>query len=452
MAFLINRRDFTVATSSAAAAVLAGTGRAEPVAGYKPPAQILKGQLVKGRKVNIAAVGVGGMGLSDCSNWGGENVVALCDVDDKASDAARKRYPNAKYYKDFRKMFAEMADTIDAVSVSTPDHMHYPIALAAIQLGKHVYVQKPLTHTIEEARHLREAAKVHQVKTQMGNQGHSNQTTRLCKEWLNAGLIGDVARVDIWTNRPIWPQGCKKPTPAPVPPHLDWNLWQGVARKTDYSPAYLPFNWRGWWEYGCGAIGDMGCHTMDAAYWALDLRAPTRVELLKTAGNGNELSPPTGAVVRFHFSRRGNLCPCVMTWYEGSCRPPMPDTLEKDRNLGTSGQLFYGTKGILHGGGDYCNSVSFVPHAAKAELLKTRPPQTLPRIPRGDHYANWLDAIKGKIDEACSNFDYAAGLSELGALGNLAIRTGKSFDWDSAAMRCSDPDVQRFVSKTYCPF
>lgn len=450
MPFDLNRRDFTMGTT--ALALTTAMSVKAHIQGYRPPEKIITGQLVKNRKINIAGIGIGSMGEADCARWSEENVVALCDVDDRAAKKTRERYPQAKYYHDYRVMLAEMGDQIDAVSVSTPDHMHYPIALAAMQLGKHVYVQKPLTHTIQEARHLREAARIHKVKTQMGNQGHSNETTRICKEWLNAGLIGDVKRVDIWTNRPIWPQGCKKPKAEPIPSELDWNLWQGVAPKTEYSSAYLPFNWRGWWAYGCGAIGDMGCHTMDAAYWALDLRAPTRVELIKTSGDGNELSPPTGSVVRFYFPKRGNLCECVMTWYEGTCRPPMPSTLEPNRNLGTSGQLFYGTKGILHGGGDYCNTVAFVPYTAKTELLKIRPQKTLPRVANGDHYANWLDAIRGNVEESSSNFEYAAGLSELGALGNLAIRSGKSFDWDSHAMRCSDPEVQRFVTKVYSPF
>ncbi len=449
--FELNRREFVAAGGVATAAVLAGCSTCSAADLYKPPATVKKGQLIKDRKINIACVGIGGMGAGDAGHWTNENVVALCDVDDRNAGKTREKYPNAPYFRDYREMLAKLGDQIDAVTVSTPDHMHFPIALAAIQAGKHVYVQKPLTQTIHEARALREAARIHNVKTQMGNQGHSNEGTRLCKEWIEAGVIGDVTRVDIWTNRPIWPQNCQLPTDTPpVPEGVDWNLWLGVAPQRPYNGCYMPFKWRGWWDYGCGAIGDMGCHTMDAAFWALDLAAPTRVELVEIDG-GTEWSPAKGAIVKFTFPARGKLPPCTMTWYEGSKKAPMPPTLEAGRDLGNSGQLFYGTKGILHGGGDYCNSVRLIPESAMGEF-KNKPEKTLPRVERGDHYNNWLDAIRGKVEEACSNFEHAAPLSELGSLGNLAIRSGKSFNWDAKAMKASDPIAQQYVTKAYRKF
>ncbi len=448
--FTLNRREFVAASAlTATAAVL--TGCSKTCALYTAPADAKKGKLVTDRKINVACIGIGGKGKVDAGAMKGENVIALCDVDDTMTEETRKLYPNAKYYTDYRQLLTELEDQIDAVTISTPDHMHYPIALMAIQMGKHVYVQKPLTHTIEEARKLRQAARIHDVKAQMGNQGHSNEGTRLCKEWIEAGVIGDVTRVDIWTNRPIWPQNCQLPTDTPpVPATLAWNLWLGVAPTRPYSPAYVPFKWRGWWDYGCGAIGDMGCHTMDAAFWALDLAKPDRVELVEIDG-GTPWSPSSGAIVKFHFPARGKLPPCVMTWYEGNKKPPMPKELEAGRDLGIAGQLFYGTKGVLHAKGDYSESVRLIPESAMAEF-KNKPAKTLPRVTRGDHYQNWLDAIRGKVWQACSNFDHAAPLSELGAIGNLAIRSGKSFNWNSRTMTASDPAANQYITKTYRSF
>jgi len=449
MATMLGRRDFMAGSAAVSAALLGGIGCRS--AGYVPPDRIRVGRPVVGRPVNIACVGCGGKGADDIRGIAHENIVALCDVDPSRAASTFQAYPAVRKFTDYRTMLAEMDDQIDAVTVSIPDHMHYPVALLAIQMGKHVYVQKPLTHTIAEARRLREAARVHRVMAQMGNQGHCNEGTRLCREWIEAGVIGEVRRVDIWTNRPIWPQN--RPLPAgtpPVPDGLDWNAWQGVAPWRDYHPDFLPFHWRGWWDYGCGAIGDMGCHTMDAAFWALDLAAPTFVEPLRIEG-GNAFSGPAGAVVAFHFPARGKLPPLVMTWFEGVCGPPMPDTLEPGRNLGNSGQLFYGSKGILHGVGDYCDSVRLVPETAM-KAFTDRPPKVLPRIVKANPYRNWLDAVHGTIDRPASNFDHAAPLTELGQLGNLAIRSGKAFSWDAARMRASAPEAQAFTDKTYRMF
>ena len=237
-----------------------------------PATPRFKNLVTDGRKLRVACIGIGGKGYSDTMACLDEEIVALCDVDFVNGFKSFTELPRAARYRDYRQMLTEMGDQIDAVTVSTPDHTHFPAALMAIELGKHVYVQKPLTHTIEEARMLKAAAAKHGVVTQMGNQGHANEGTRLTKEWIDAGVIGTVREVHFWTNRPIWPQGVPIPDAEAMRETLDWNLWQGVAPERGYSSKIMPFNWRGFWDYGCGALGDMGCHIMDAAFWALDLR------------------------------------------------------------------------------------------------------------------------------------------------------------------------------------
>ncbi len=450
--FELSRRNFVVTAAVAAASVSIANEKIKPSAASEAPKALKKGKLVKGRKINIACVGVGGVGERDALHWEDENVVALCDVDERMSTKTRERYPDAEFYQDYREMFAKCGDKFDAVTIATPDHMHYPIALAAIQMGKHVFMQKPLAQTVTEMRALAKMAKLHDVKTQMCNQGHSNEGTRLCKEWITAGLIGDVTRVDVWTNRPVWPQNCQLPADVQqVPEGLDWNLWQGVAAERPYNECYLPLKWRGWWDYGCGATGDACGHTMDAMYWALELGAPSRVELTAIEG-GTEWSAPAGLSLKYHFPKRGGFPACVVNWYEGTKRPPLPQGLGEGVKLDPAGQLFYGSKGFLYAVGDYCNSVRLLPDAFMESVKDKLPAKTLPRIERGDHYNNWLDAIRGKVDEACSHFGYSAGLSELGALGSMAARAGRSFDWDAAQAKASDPLAQRYVTKTYRVF
>ncbi len=413
---------------------------------YVPPEIVRQGSLVIGRKINIACVGIGGMGFNDAAHWSGENIVALCDVDNRAARKTRERNPTAQYFRDYREMLAKYGDKIDAVTVTTPDHTHFSIAVAVLQAGKHLYLQKPLTYSIEESRLLLEAARVHGVKTQMGNQAHSTEAPRLCKEWIAAGVIGDVKHIDVWTDRPVWPQNCMPPSAGQtLPGGVDWELWLNVGPVRPYHSCYMPFRWRGWWEFGTGALGDMGCQLLNDAYFALDLKAPSHVELLEADG-GNEHAPPAGAKIKYSFPQRGHFAPCTLTWHEGTCKPPVPKELSEDgHHISANGTLFYGTKGILYSseGG----VVRLLPDAVMA-TFKKRPPKSLPRITGNDHYWNWLEAIRGNIPEACSNFEYAAPLNELCAIGNLAIRSGRSFDWDSAAMQASDPQAQAYVRRS----
>ena len=435
---MTTRRQFI--TSAAAAGLMAKVGAVEPA--------VRTGTLVKGRKINIACVGCGGKGADDVRQFSGENIVGLCDVDAARAQQTFAAHPKARVFRDWREMLAALDDQIDAVVVSTPDHMHFPVALRAIKMGKHVYVQKPLTHTVEEARRLLEAARLHKVVTQMGNQGHSNESTRRMKEWIEAGAIGDVTEVTIWTNRPVWPQDIELPKAAmPVPASLDWNRWLGVAPWRPYNRAFMPFDWRGWWDYGSGAIGDMGCHTMDAAFWALRLGAPESVSA-EVVG-GSEFSCPKGSVVTYRFPARGSLPPVTLKWYDGCCRPERPAILPEGENMPGSGQVFIGSKGAIFCPGDYCDSARILPESRRAEF--TEPPKTLPRVNNG-HYQNWLDGIRGVVDAPCSNFEHAAPLTEVALLGAVAVRSCSSFRWDAANLRCDNPAAQKFISKTYRMF
>jgi len=265
-------------------------------------------------KLNLAFIGVGGRGRASVEGLAEENHVAFCDVDEARAAATFKKYPAVPRFRDYRELLDKLANQIDAVVVATPDHMHFPIAMAAMQLGKHVFVEKPMAQTVDEVRKMAALAKEKKLATQMGIQGHAFEGMRILKEWLDAGVLGEVREIHTWTDRPIWPQGVKAPdhskvTPA-VPATLDWNLWLGVAKERAYDPAYLPFNWRGYWDFGTGALGDMGCHMMDGAYWALGLTQPTSLEA--TSSYQTDVSGPKASVVTYEFPARGRL-PAV-TW------------------------------------------------------------------------------------------------------------------------------------------
>ncbi|MDA1045212.1 MAG: Gfo/Idh/MocA family oxidoreductase [Verrucomicrobia bacterium] len=436
----ISRRSFLRATACGTAATLLP---AKPLMAASK--SIRKGEIITGRKLNIAAIGCGGKGESDIGSMASENIVALCDVDFARGQRTFNRFPEAKRFRDYREMLTEMDEQIDGVTVSTPDHTHFPAAMMAIEMGKHVYVQKPLTHTVAEARLLTEAARKHKVVTQMGNQGHSNEGTRLMKEWVEAGVIGEVREVHVWTNRPIWPQNIQAPKEKMTPPAtLDWNRWIGAAPFRDFHSSYMPFNWRGWWEWGCGAIGDMGCHTMDSNYWALSLGAPTHVSA--EVDGGNDLSCPAGSVVTYDFPARGDMPPVTYKWFDGSRKPPRPEVLEAGRNLSGSGQILYGSKGVIMDGSDYCESPRLIPESAMQAF--TRPPKTLERVPEG-HYVNWLRGIKGEVEAPSSNFEHAGPLTEMALLGNVAVRAGVAFNWDSKKLRCDRPEAQAYIDKKY---
>ncbi len=385
------------------------------------------GETAPSDKLNVACVGVGGKGFSDSEKMGSENVIALCDVDERQAfelqgeeeKNAYTLYPKAKRYKDFRRML-EKEKEIEAITVSTPDHTHAVIAMAAIQMGKHVFVQKPLTHTVQEARELADAARKAGVVTQMGNQGHAGEGGRLICEWIWDGAIGDVKEVHIWTNRPIWPQNLTAPEEVPsVPPTLDWNLWVGPAAWRPYHPAYVPFSWRGWWDFGTGALGDMGAHLIDHAYWPLKLKYPVSVHASSTEFTKD--SPPMAEIITYQFAARENMPPVTLIWYDGGLTPPRPAELEPGRRMGDGGGglLFVGTKGKLMCG-TYGRGPRLIPETAMKEY--NRPEKTLDRSP-GIH-EEWIKACKkGKPGLATTNFDYSAPLTETMLLGNIAVRS-----------------------------
>jgi len=453
----IDRRTFIKSASGATATAMMGFPHI--VAGQS-------GGLSPNDKLNLAFIGVGGKGATSIMpiNDLGHNIIGLCDVDERSIAKSVKKRGNGfsdildnavsrggRWYKDYRKMFEDLDEKLDGIVISTPDHMHFPIAMSAVNLGINVYCEKPLTHTVDEARRLAAAAKSHNVITQMGNQGHSNDGVRQLKELIAAGVIGQVREVYSWTNRPIWPQGLMKPKhnefiPV-VPKELDWELWQGVAPQREYDPAYLPFSWRNWWDYGCGAVGDMGCHVMDAAYYGLELGLPDSVEAMAT--NVNSQSAPSASAITYQFPKRGKFAAVTYHWLDGGLLPPIPKGLTKEDMFGDdhSGTLFIGDDGQVLTD-TYTETVRVFPESRSEAIRMNPPPQTIERV-TGTHQADWIQAIvEGR--KACSDWDYAAGLTEVGLLGNVAIRTGTRIDYDSQKMRVRNlPEANKFLSKEY---
>ena len=399
-------------------------------------------------KLNIACVGAGGKGVSDIEAVSMENLVAFCDVDDERATETYTKFPAVKRYKDFRVMLDENDSDIDAVTVSTPDHTHAVIAMTAIRMGKHVFVQKPLTHSIYEARKLAEAAREEEVVTQMGNQGHAGEGARLINEWIWDGAIGDVYEVHAWTNRPIWPQGIERPEAIPsVPPTLDWNLWIGPAPWRPYHPAYVPFSWRGWWDFGTGAVGDMGAHIMDHPYWALGLEYPDSVQASSTPLNSETF--PLASVITYNFPARGEKPPVKFMWYDGGILPPRPEELEPGRMMGEmgGGVIYVGTKGkLMHS--VYGENPRLIPESKMQEYK--RPEKTIPRSP-GIHQ-EWIDACKGN-GEATTNFDYSSKLTETMLLGNIALRMKDKntiLQWDGLNMKVTNlEEANQFMHNEY---
>jgi len=394
-------------------------------------------------KLNIASIGAGGMGSGNtrAAADAGANIVALCDVDwDRAGDTF-KRFPNAGKYKDFRVMLDKEDKNIDAVIVATPDHVHAVASMAAMKRGKHVYCQKPLTRLVAEARALTEAARKYKVVTQMGNQGHSGGGVRDICEWIWAGVIGEVKEVHAWTNRPVWPQGLNRPKEVhDVPSTLDWDLWLGPAPKRPYNKCYAPFSWRGWWDFGGGALADMACHVLDPVFWALKLKYPTSVEASCTPVNNETF--PLASIVHYEFPARESMPAVKVHWYDGGLKPERPEELDVRRPLDqeSSNVLFMGSKGVLRCG-EYGGDPQLLPYERMREFSKNKPPQTLKRITTS-HEGNWIEACKtgGK---ATSNFDYAGPFTEMVTMGNLAIRpenVGKKLLWDGENMRVTNDE------------
>jgi predicted dehydrogenase len=386
--------------------------------------------LLRGRglaeKLNIALVGVGGRGADNLKALSGESIVALCDVDEHRLGEASKGHPQAKTYSDFRRMLDQVRDRIDAVVVSTPDHTHAVVAKAALDLGKHVYCEKPLTHSIHEARVLAEAAARQKVATQMGNAGHSSEGTRRVVEAIRAGAIGPVREVHAWTNRPIWPQGVDRPADSPpVPSTLDWDLWIGPAPERPYHPAYHPFKWRGWWDFGTGALGDMGCHIIDAAFWALDLRSPTSIEAESPPVHLHPEAAPIWSIVRYEFPAQGSRPPVKLAWYDGGKLPPLDLFDGRAPAKGSSGSIFVGEKGRMLVQQTRGQGFKLLPERDFTGFVAPKP--TLPRSI--GHHAEWVEACKtGK--PTGTSFDYSGPLTELVLLGNVALRAGRKIEWD----------------------
>lgn len=390
--------------------------------------------------LNIACIGVGGQGRSDVRGVSGENIYALCDVDWRAAEDAFKSHPGAKRYKDYREMFDKEARNIDAVTVATPDHSHAAAAMMAMKHKKPVYCQKPLARSLGEVRALAVEARRSGLATQMGNQGHTNEGTRQIREWLEAGVLGTVREVSYWTNRPIWPQGIDRPTEMHVPPAtLDWNLWLGPAPERAYHPAYAPFRWRGWWDYGTGALGDMACHGLDAAFWALNLGYPSRVEAETTQLYAE--TAPKSTRVAFSFPARDGRPEVKVVWRDGGLWPPRPPDLPGDARWppwDIGGQIWLGDKASLIAG-IYGEEPRLIDPAKDKELRANMPAVKYERSP-GVH-AEFIRAAKGGAP-ALSRFDDHAGrLTEMVLLGCLAVRLGTSLDIDPATGTIRSPSI-----------
>lgn len=432
-----NRRQFLQATAMAGAGFwVAGTAAADDT---KSPNETIR----------FACIGVGGKGSGDTADAGrAGTIVALCDVDDKTLDNAAKKYPKAKRYNDFRKMLDEMGKVIDAVTVSTPDHTHAPASAMAMRLGKHCFTQKPLTHSLHEARQLAQIAREMKVATQMGNQGSASSKLRHAAAIVQAGVIGTVKEVHVWTNRPTWPQGKSRPEPKAPPETLHWDLWLGPAAERPYAAwpegsgsrrpsPYHPFCWRGWWDFGTGALGDMACHTMNLPFRALTLRDPISVEA-ESAGHNRD-SYPAWSIIRFQFPARDKRPAVMMTWYDGGKLPPAE--LFGDAKPGISGSLLIGEKGKLWAGGD--NGTGY-------KLLGVDSEPKVEIVESPGHFAEFARAIKGG-PPAASNFPEIAGpLTETVLLGNLAVWAGKKIDWDPKSLRALNAsEVEPIIRPEY---
>lgn len=436
---LASRRHF-VRQSALAAVLLAGA----------PPAFL--GAASPGRRLNLAIIGTGGKGWSDMMGAAGwdeksgtstENVVALCDVDRNQLEKAAQKFPRARLFQDYRRML-ETVKEIEACTISTPDHHHAPAALRAMQLKKHVYVQKPLTHNIYESRALLRAARESKVATLMGNQGHSGNDVRKFCELVWAGAIGDVTEVHCWTDRPLWKQGVPRPEGSrPVPAHLDWDLWLGPAAWREYHEGYHPFAWRGFWDFGTGALGDMACHVLDPACWALKLGAPTTVEATSEGANGE--TGPRWEIITYQFPARGALPPVKLVWYDGGKNPGRELLgLGANEKVPGNGALFVGSKGKMTCE-TYGGNPRFTPDSGVKEFPAPAP--SLERSP--GHFREWTDACKGLRANTGSNFEYACPFTEFVLLGNLAVLTGTRVEWDAAGMRARNVDVSHLVRRRY---
>jgi predicted dehydrogenase len=399
-------------------------------------------------KLNIAVVGCGGQGSENLERVSGENIVALCDVDEKRAADAFKRFPSVKRFRDYRKMFDEMHRQIDAVVVSIPDHMHALVSLAAMELGKHVYCEKPLTWSIDEARRMARLAREKKLATQMGTQGMASDRARTGIEIIRSGALGDVTELHVWTDRPVgfWTQGVDRPRETPtVPDGLDWNLWLGVAPVRPYHPAYCPFAWRGWKDFGTGAPGDMGIHNAAMPFAALELGAPASAEIIATSGLKSETFPAWSRL-KLEFRAKGNRRPITLYWYDGGQKPSAD--LVAGRKLADNGAIVVGTKGTLSSvewtGGDW----GLLPEDRFRDFKPPRPSE--PRAPKESHHEEWLAACRGGAPAFCRFDGFASVLTETLLLADLAIRMGRKIEWNAEAMEAKGcPEASEFIRREY---
>jgi predicted dehydrogenase len=399
--------------------------------------------------LRLGAIGIGGKGDSDVKGLAdaGVSVAALCDVDWKSGRRSFGRFPDAKRYKDYRQMFAEMGDEIDIVNVSTPDHSHTAATLMAMRAGKGVYTQKPLTRTLGEVRTVMAEARRTGVATQMGNQGHAGDGTRIIREWYEAGAIGEIREIHYWSNRPIWPQGLDRPTDAHNPlPTFDWDLWLGPAPERPYNPAYAPFRWRGWWDYGTGALGDIACHAMDAAFWTFDLRNPTKIT--PESSKVYPESAPKQSRIEYEFPERNGRPAVKVVWRDGSLWPPKPPELGdlEDWPIGAvGGQMWVGTDGamIADAYGDETRILNTKRHQ---EFTENPPEEKYERSP--GVYEELVNAVKGEGPQPMSNFPGHSGpLTEMVLLGCIAVRAGKIIELKNGELTTEVPT--EWVNPTY---
>ena len=418
-------------------------------------------------KLNVACVGIGNRGwfaVSELMKNPSVNIVAVCDVDQNMVDATHRKAAELKakaelacgdldavpHFRDYREMFARMGDKIDAVTVSTPDHHHFPAAMLAIQHGKHVYVEKPLTHSVGEARALRDAARKKGIISQMGNQGHATEGIRLIKEWTEAGVLGEVDTVHAWS--PAFPERYfSRPASLPLaketpPPTLDWNLWLGPAEPRPFNHLYQPEKWRGWWNFGNGMLGDWACHTLDGPFWSLELGAPSSVEA-EVSAVSPEISPEW-AEVTYKFPARGKRPAVTLKWFEGDRRPPVPSRWEDDPKkpgLPERGMFMLGQKNTLFAPIGRPDSPRLLGSAVWEEFKQNRPPAKYPRV-IGGPMKEWVDAIAHGGPKPGSNFEYSVPLSEMVLLGVVAVRTGKRLVWDAKSGKVTnDPALNRYI-------
>jgi len=391
-------------------------------------------------QIQFACVGIAGKGSSDSGDAAQSgNIVAICDIDENRLNGAtnRKGFEKAEKFFDFREMLDKMGDRIDAVTVSTPDHTHAPASVMAMRMGKHCFCQKPLTHSLFEARTMAKVAREKGVATQMGNQGTANDNLRKSAAIIRAGALGAVKEVHVWTNRPIWPQGGDRPAEAAIPPHVKWDLFLGAAPYRPYANGYHPFAWRGWWDFGTGALGDMACHTMNMPFFALNLRDPISV-VAETSGH-NKDSYPKWSIIDYEFAANDDRPAVSLRWYDGGKRPPR-DMVGEDP--AQSGALVVGEKGMLYSAHDYGGAYKLIGDVEEPKVEFTKSP---------GHFTEWVRAIKGE-EPAMSNFpDYAGPLTETVLLGNLAVwADGKKIEWDAKNLTATNaPEVAHVVKREY---